>query len=101
MSTLTDQSALDLTVTGMTCTSCAARVERRLNKMPGVQATVNYATAVAHVEHSPDVTVDELGEVVLPMPGQHNVLNVQVQIQKREWMPLGELLKELDPGKGG
>ncbi|MCX6460727.1 MAG: heavy metal translocating P-type ATPase [Actinobacteria bacterium] len=59
MDTATDLS-IDLTVTGMTCTSCSARIERRLNKMPGVQATVNYATATAHVEHNPSVSIDEL-----------------------------------------
>jgi Cu+-exporting ATPase len=52
--------SVDLTVTGMTCTSCAARIERRLNKVPGVSATVNYATSVAHVEHASTVSVDAL-----------------------------------------
>jgi Cu+-exporting ATPase len=41
--------ALDLAVGGMTCSSCAARVERKLNRMPGVTATVNYPTESAHV----------------------------------------------------
>ena len=41
--------ALDLPVTGMTCASCAARIEKKLNRMPGVQASVNYATERAHV----------------------------------------------------
>jgi len=52
--------SVDLTVTGMTCTSCAARIERRLNKVPGVSATVNYATSSAHVEHDSSVSVDTL-----------------------------------------
>ena len=59
MTTVVDQS-IDLTVTGMTCTSCAARVERRLNKVPGVRAQVNYATATAHVEHDNTVSTDDL-----------------------------------------
>ena len=33
----------------MTCASCAARVSKKLNRMPGVEATVNYATERAHV----------------------------------------------------
>ncbi|MEA2670231.1 MAG: copper-transporting P-type ATPase, partial [Chloroflexota bacterium] len=46
---------LDLDVTGMTCGSCAARLERVLGRVPGVaSATVNYATARAAVEHDPD-----------------------------------------------
>ncbi len=40
---------VDLQVEGMTCASCVARVEKRLNKLPGVQATVNLATESAHV----------------------------------------------------
>lgn len=39
----------DLDITGMTCASCANRVERKLNKLEGVTATVNYATEKAHV----------------------------------------------------
>ncbi|NCW49209.1 MAG: heavy-metal-associated domain-containing protein, partial [Actinobacteria bacterium] len=37
-------STIDLAVTGMTCAACAARIERRLNRVPGLEATVNYAT---------------------------------------------------------
>ncbi|MGL4304521.1 MAG: heavy metal translocating P-type ATPase [Mycobacteriaceae bacterium] len=40
-----------LSITGMTCASCAQRVERKLNKIPGVQARVNFATEVAIVSH--------------------------------------------------
>ena len=40
---------LDLEVGGMTCASCAMRIEKKLNKLPGVEATVNYATESAHV----------------------------------------------------
>jgi Cu+-exporting ATPase len=44
----------------MTCASCAARIERRLNRLPGVAATVNYATEQATVQCDPEVAVDEL-----------------------------------------
>lgn len=40
---------LELDVEGMTCASCATRIERKLNKIPGVEATVNYATEKARV----------------------------------------------------
>ena len=43
------QHAVDLQIGGMTCASCAARIEKKLNRMPGVQASVNYATEKAHV----------------------------------------------------
>lgn len=45
---------VDLGVTGMTCTSCSARVERKLNKLDGVEATVNYATESAQVSYDPE-----------------------------------------------
>ncbi|BAU94787.1 cation transport ATPase [Corynebacterium suranareeae] len=44
---------IDLGVTGMTCTSCSARVERKLNKLDGVEATVNYATESAQISYDP------------------------------------------------
>jgi Cu+-exporting ATPase len=44
----TDQ--VELEITGMTCASCANRIERKLNKLDGVTATVNYATEKAKVE---------------------------------------------------
>ncbi|SFP05913.1 Cu+-exporting ATPase, partial [Saccharopolyspora antimicrobica] len=40
---------LELAISGMTCASCAARIERKLNKLDGVAATVNYATEKARV----------------------------------------------------
>ncbi|HIZ34489.1 MAG TPA: cadmium-translocating P-type ATPase [Candidatus Ruania gallistercoris] len=56
----TDQQRVDLAVGGMTCASCAARVEKRLNKLDGAVATVNYATEKARVLIPPSVTVAEL-----------------------------------------
>ncbi|KQM81969.1 cation-translocating P-type ATPase [Agromyces sp. Leaf222] len=50
---------VDLLVGGMTCASCAARVEKKLNRMPGVEATVNYATEKASVRLPDGVTVDD------------------------------------------
>ncbi|MDA8436223.1 MAG: heavy metal translocating P-type ATPase [Actinomycetales bacterium] len=55
---------IDLQVTGMTCASCAARIEKKLNKVPGVVATVNYATEVAHVEAPAGVSLEDLVAVV-------------------------------------
>src|SRR4051794_34275154 len=52
---------LDLPVTGMTCASCAVRVQRSLNALDGVEATVNYATERASIAFDPDtVPPDEL-----------------------------------------
>lgn len=62
---MTDTSQVDLVVTGMTCTACAARIERKLNKLDGVEATVNYATGVAHVNYTPNIAVDALVSTVV------------------------------------
>lgn len=43
-------AGIDLAIEGMTCASCVARVEKRLNRVPGAQATVNLALETAHVE---------------------------------------------------
>lgn len=51
---------IELTLTGMTCASCANRIERKLNKLDGVTASVNYATEKARVNYQPAVTVEEL-----------------------------------------
>jgi P-type Cu+ transporter len=53
-------TAVDLAISGMTCASCASRIERKLNKLDGVTASVNYATEQAHVEHDGSVTTDQL-----------------------------------------
>ncbi len=59
-----DYKVIDLEVSGMTCASCAARIQKKLNKMDGVQASVNYATERAHVVTSAGVGVDDLIGVV-------------------------------------
>jgi Cu+-exporting ATPase len=57
-------NALELPITGMTCASCANRIERRLNKLDGVSATVNYATEKARVEYEDSVEPERLVEAV-------------------------------------
>ncbi|MYQ78416.1 MULTISPECIES: heavy metal translocating P-type ATPase [unclassified Streptomyces] len=47
----TAQAEVELAIGGMTCASCAARIEKKLNRMDGVTATVNYATEKAHVTY--------------------------------------------------
>jgi Cu+-exporting ATPase len=54
------ESTVDLAIGGMTCASCAARIEKRLNKLDGVTASVNYATEQARVAVADDVSTDEL-----------------------------------------
>ncbi|AYG81400.1 Cation-transporting P-type ATPase A [Streptomyces hundungensis] len=62
MTTTTTPGAADveLVIGGMTCASCAARIEKKLNRMDGVEATVNYATEKAKVTFREDVSVADL-----------------------------------------
>ena len=61
MSTTTD---IELQIRGMTCASCANRIERKLNKLDGVTATVNYATEKAKVTFPDALTPDDLVSTV-------------------------------------
>ncbi|WP_313673336.1 heavy metal translocating P-type ATPase [Mycolicibacterium sp.] len=54
----------DLRLSGMSCASCAARIESNLNKLDGVQASVNFAVEQAHVEHGPEVSDADLVRAV-------------------------------------
>ncbi|MGW0750670.1 heavy metal translocating P-type ATPase [Streptomyces sp. NPDC002587] len=58
--TATGAVEVELAIGGMTCASCAARIEKKLNRMDGVTATVNYATEKAKVTYEGDVTVADL-----------------------------------------
>ncbi|MGW2198208.1 cation transporter, partial [Streptosporangium sp. NPDC001682] len=63
MSPLTDdrpQGTVELSIGGMTCASCANRIERKLNKLDGVTATVNYATEKAKVTFGEGVDPQDL-----------------------------------------
>ncbi|GAB2327085.1 heavy metal translocating P-type ATPase [Streptomyces griseoincarnatus] len=53
-------SEVELLIGGMTCASCAARVEKKLNRMDGVTATVNYATEKARISYPPGIEVADL-----------------------------------------
>jgi len=55
---------VELSIGGMTCASCAARVEKKLNKVSGVSATVNYATEKARVTFPDSLPPEELVPVV-------------------------------------
>jgi Cu+-exporting ATPase len=73
---LDETSSVELVIGGMTCASCAARIEKKLNKLEGVTATVNYATEKAKVTYvgslSPEdfvATVEATGyTAALPAP---------------------------------
>ncbi|GAA2877560.1 heavy metal translocating P-type ATPase [Pseudonocardia halophobica] len=51
---------VELAISGMTCASCANRIERKLNKLDGVAATVNYATEKARIRAAGGISTDDL-----------------------------------------
>jgi len=61
---MTEQQTVELAITGMTCASCANRIERKLNKLDGVSASVNYATEKAKVSFPPAVSAEALIDTV-------------------------------------
>ncbi|TDD25336.1 heavy metal translocating P-type ATPase [Nonomuraea diastatica] len=93
MSTITDdrQQAVELSIGGMTCASCANRIERKLNKLDGVTATVNYATEKANVTFPKDVDPQRLVAEVekagytagLPAPPQAETAGQESQDELR------------------
>ncbi len=52
--------SIELSIGGMTCASCAARIEKKLNKLDGVSATVNYATEKAKISYPDSVEPADL-----------------------------------------
>ena len=54
----------ELAIGGMTCASCAARIERKLNGLDGVSAAVNFATETARVTFPATVTAEDLVSAV-------------------------------------
>ena len=53
-------AAVELAIEGMTCAACAVRIEKKLNKLDDVQASVNYATATARVTAPTGMPATEL-----------------------------------------
>ena len=86
---------VELDITGMTCASCAARIEKKLNKVDRVRASVNYATERATVLAPPDVTAQQLIAAVeaagygaaLPSPDAPSVDHA-AQLRTRMWVAI-------------
>ncbi|WP_205538746.1 heavy metal translocating P-type ATPase [Mycobacterium kyogaense] len=87
-------TSLDLSIDGMTCASCAARVEKKLNKLDGVAATVNFATEKARVTYDGHVTTDQLLAAV-EAAGYHASLPQQAPAEPASDDPAAELRRRL------
>ena len=64
MAAIAADRAVELEIGGMTCASCAARIEKKLNKLDGVTATVNFATETARVSFPAEVSPQDVIRVV-------------------------------------
>jgi Cu+-exporting ATPase len=90
---------LELPITGMTCASCANRIERKLNKLDGVTASVNYATEIATVELDPATASHEQVIDAVKAAGYEAVLPVEdepaAEIRDGEPDEVGKLRRRL------
>ena len=78
---------LELPITGMTCASCANRIERKLNKLDGVSASVNYATEKATVDFDPAAVAPD--DLVALREGDMAFLHVHPTEQSRNAVGFG------------
>src|SRR2546426_11530456 len=96
MTTTEPGQSVELIIGGMTCASCAARVEKKLNRMDGVTATVNYATEKAKVTYPEGITTEDLVATVeatgysatLPAPAVSSSVAESNVEEPAELMPL-------------
>lgn len=75
-------ATLELPIVGMTCAACAARIEKTLNKLPAVHATVNFATERARIDYDPLLTqpaelVSTIRKAGYDVPGQVLELSIE------------------------
>ena len=90
-------ATVDLAIEGMTCASCVARVERKLNRVPGVNATVNLATEQAHVEFTGLVTDEALVAAVEAAGYGAKVLRRRATPPARTTTPTGSTPSVITP----
>ncbi|WP_433659266.1 heavy metal translocating P-type ATPase [Nocardia sp. CA-128927] len=94
MSAPADLRSIELEIGGMTCASCAARIEKRLNRIDGVTATVNFATEKAKVSYPQSVSPDSLVEHVVDAGYAAHVFS-SAATQTDQYASLGALRRKL------
>src|ERR1700754_3745045 len=72
-------TSVELSIDGMTCASCAHRIEKKLNKLDGVSATDNFATERAHVEYGDEIAPEQLVATVEEAGYQAHLPEVAVE----------------------
>ncbi|MBK5332521.1 MAG: copper-translocating P-type ATPase [Ilumatobacteraceae bacterium] len=83
-STPSHTCTVEFAVGGMTCASCAARITKRLNKIDGIDANVNYATEQATVTNSGNATTEELIAAIESVGYQATAISTDVAEQKAD-----------------
>lgn len=71
---------VEVAVGGMTCTACANRVEKQLNKIPGVKAYVDFASETAHINSTDKIDIATIAEVI-HKTGYEALINTDSQIE--------------------
>lgn len=92
---LNSNSSADLQLVGMSCVNCAAKIEKTLNAIPSVQATVNFATEKAHVEYSGSVQTRDLIKAIQQVGYQAFEMNSEIDAQKYKREAAAEYRRDL------
>jgi Cu+-exporting ATPase len=87
-------TVVDLEIDGMTCASCAAHIERGLNRLDGVEATVNFATETAHIQ-APDGVDPQLLVAAVEAAGYTAALPKPPQAPEAAPPPIGDATDSL------
>lgn len=92
----TVQESTELQLIGMSCVNCAGKIEKSLNALPGVKATVNFATEKAHVDFGDSpFKVENLIKTIQELGYQAFEINSEVDTQKAKEEAVAEYRKEL------
>lgn len=91
-----NKDEMDLQLIGMTCVNCAAKIEKTLNSLEGVQANVNFATEKAHVQFAADkVKIEDLIKAIQGVGYQAFELNSEADAQKAKQSAAAEYRHDL------
>ncbi len=82
---MAESATVEIAVGGMTCAACAARIEKQLNKLPGVEAAVNLAAERAHVRFAPELAdVDRILAAVVKTGFTASVSTTDTHAEEKE-----------------
>lgn len=88
-------SVTDLQLVGMSCVNCAAKIEKTLNAIPEVVATVNFATEKAHIEHAGSIAPEDLIKAVQNVGYQAFEMNSPADVQSYKKEAAAEYRRDL------